>query len=136
LLRRTRRLFPFIEHIFADGGYRGKKMARVVSRVGIWPNRVGRPVAVVEPASPERLNFDYRKFCDHCHSRETRYALYRIHIDEMEAPMTTPVTSRVAIQARIAEWQRQYRNSDYGPADFLFGGAKSRADHLRSFQDA
>jgi transposase len=30
LLRRT--LFPFIEHIFADGGYRGKKMARVVSR--------------------------------------------------------------------------------------------------------
>jgi hypothetical protein len=44
----------------------------------------------------------------------------------MEAPMTT-VNSRVAIQARIAEWQRQYRNSDYGPADFIFGGTKSRS---------
>jgi transposase len=36
LLRRARRLFPFIERIFADGGYRGDKMARVVSRTGIW----------------------------------------------------------------------------------------------------
>jgi hypothetical protein len=41
---------------------------------------VGRPVAVVEPAPPERLNFDNRKFCDHCHSRETRYTLYKFHI--------------------------------------------------------
>jgi putative transposase len=30
LLRRARRLFPFIERIFADGGYAGKKMALVV----------------------------------------------------------------------------------------------------------
>jgi transposase len=36
LLRRARRLFPFIERIFADGGYRGEKMARMVSRTGIW----------------------------------------------------------------------------------------------------
>ena len=36
LLRRARRLFPSIERIFADGGYRGEKMARVVSRTGIW----------------------------------------------------------------------------------------------------
>lgn len=36
LLRRARRLFPFIERIFADGGYRGEKMARVVSRTGLW----------------------------------------------------------------------------------------------------
>jgi Transposase DDE domain len=27
LLRRTRRLFPFIERIVADGGYAGEKMA-------------------------------------------------------------------------------------------------------------
>jgi transposase len=36
LLRRTRRLFPFIERIFADGGYAGKKMALVVWRTGVW----------------------------------------------------------------------------------------------------
>ena len=36
LLRRARRLFPFIERIFADGGYQGEKMARGVSRTGLW----------------------------------------------------------------------------------------------------
>ncbi len=36
LLRRTRRLFPFIKRIFADGGYAGKKMARIVWRTGAW----------------------------------------------------------------------------------------------------
>jgi putative transposase len=34
LLRRARRVFPFIERIFADGGYAGKKMALVVWRTG------------------------------------------------------------------------------------------------------
>ena len=36
LLRRARRLFPFIEHIFADGGYAGRKMAMTVWRTGAW----------------------------------------------------------------------------------------------------
>jgi transposase len=36
LLRRARRLFPFIERIFADGGYAGRKMALVVWRTGTW----------------------------------------------------------------------------------------------------
>src|SRR5262249_22032394 len=36
LLRRARRLFPFIERIFADGGYAGEKMAIVVWRTGAW----------------------------------------------------------------------------------------------------
>ncbi len=36
LLRRARRLFPFIDRIFADGGYAGRKMALVVSRTGAW----------------------------------------------------------------------------------------------------
>jgi transposase len=36
LLRRARRLFPFIERIFADSGYAGKKMALVVWRMGPW----------------------------------------------------------------------------------------------------
>lgn len=36
LLRRTRRLFPFIEVIYADGGYRGPKMAGVVAKTGAW----------------------------------------------------------------------------------------------------
>ena len=36
LLRRARRLFPFIQRIFADGGYAGEKMARVIRRTGAW----------------------------------------------------------------------------------------------------
>ena len=36
LLRRARQLFPFIEHIFADGGYAGRKMAMTVWRTGAW----------------------------------------------------------------------------------------------------
>jgi transposase len=36
LLRQTRRRFPFVERIFADGGYRGPKMARAVARTGAW----------------------------------------------------------------------------------------------------
>ena len=36
LLRRARRLFPFIERIFADGGYAGEKMALVAWRTGAW----------------------------------------------------------------------------------------------------
>jgi len=36
LLRQARRLFPFVERIFADGGYAGKKMARIVSQTGQW----------------------------------------------------------------------------------------------------
>jgi transposase len=36
LLRQARRMFPFIERIFADGGYAGPKMARTVRRAGTW----------------------------------------------------------------------------------------------------
>jgi len=49
--------------------------------------------------------------------------------------MITFVNSRAAIQARIAEWQRQYRDSNYGPVDFL-GTAKSPADRARWFRPA
>ena len=34
--RRTRRLFPFIERIFADAGYQGPKLARAVARTALW----------------------------------------------------------------------------------------------------
>jgi len=36
LLGRTRRLFPFIERIFADGGYQGEKTANAVAKTGAW----------------------------------------------------------------------------------------------------
>jgi len=49
--------------------------------------------------------------------------------------MVTTVNSRAAIQARIAEWQRHYRDSNYGPVDFL-GTAKSRAYGVRWFRPA
>ena len=36
LNRRTRRLFPFIERIYGDGGYRGAKAAKAAARAGRW----------------------------------------------------------------------------------------------------
>ena len=36
LLRTARRSFPFIERIFADAGYQGPKMAKVVAKTGFW----------------------------------------------------------------------------------------------------
>jgi transposase len=36
LLRTARRWFPFIKRIFADAGYQGPKMAKVVADNGCW----------------------------------------------------------------------------------------------------
>ena len=50
--------------------------------------------------------------------------------------MTTVIDSRAVIQARIAERQRQFRKTDYGPVDFLFGSPISRADRAKWYQAA
>jgi transposase len=34
--RRTRRLFPFLERIFADAGYQGPKTSAAVAKTGTW----------------------------------------------------------------------------------------------------
>jgi len=34
--KRTRRRFPFVTRIFADGGYRGEKARRAVASAGSW----------------------------------------------------------------------------------------------------
>jgi transposase len=34
--QRTRRLFPFIERIFADAGYQGVKAATAIAKTGTW----------------------------------------------------------------------------------------------------
>lgn len=34
--RRTRRQFPFIERIFADGGYQGPRVREAVAKTGTW----------------------------------------------------------------------------------------------------
>jgi transposase len=34
--QRTRRLFPFIDRIFADAGYQGPKAAAAIAKTGIW----------------------------------------------------------------------------------------------------
>lgn len=36
VLRLARRSFPFIERIFADAGYQGPKMAKLVAKTGQW----------------------------------------------------------------------------------------------------
>jgi transposase len=42
LLRQARRLFPFIERIIGDAGYRGPKMAAAVARTGRWKMEIVR----------------------------------------------------------------------------------------------
>jgi transposase len=49
--RRTRRLFPFIERIYADGGYRGPKAAKAAARTGQWK------IEIVE-RSAEAIGFE------------------------------------------------------------------------------
>jgi transposase len=34
--QRTRRLFPFIERVFADAGYQGAKAAAAIANTGTW----------------------------------------------------------------------------------------------------
>lgn len=36
VLRQARRLFPFVERIVGDGGYRGPIMQKAVARTGAW----------------------------------------------------------------------------------------------------
>ena len=55
LLRRTRRLFPFIERIIADAGYQGEKMADAVARTGAWKIEiVKRPIFTASSCLPKR----------------------------------------------------------------------------------
>ena len=42
LLREARRLFPFIERLFADGGYRGPATAAAVRALGAWQLEIVR----------------------------------------------------------------------------------------------
>jgi transposase len=54
--RRTRRLSPFIERIYGDGGYQGPKAARAAAKMGSWIIEiVGRsPAAVGFEVLPKR----------------------------------------------------------------------------------
>jgi transposase len=42
LLRRARRLFPFVERLIGDAGYQGPKMAAAVQRTGTWKIEIVR----------------------------------------------------------------------------------------------
>ena len=58
--------------------------------------------------------------------------LYTDHaMQETEAPMNMTVHSRVAIQARIAEWQHQFRNSNDGSAQSFFRSPVPDAERVR-----
>ncbi|HYS87567.1 MAG TPA: IS5 family transposase [Bradyrhizobium sp.] len=49
--RRTRRLFPFIERIYGDGGYQGPKAAKAAAKTGCWT------IEIVE-RSPTAVGFE------------------------------------------------------------------------------
>ena len=51
--RRTRRLFPFIERIYGDGGYQGPKAAKAAAKNGRW-------TAEVVKRSPTAVGFEVR----------------------------------------------------------------------------
>jgi len=40
--RRTRRMFPFIERIFADANYQGPKLATALAKTGTWTLEIVR----------------------------------------------------------------------------------------------
>ena len=40
--RRTRRMFPFIERIFADANYQGPKLATALAKTGSWTLEIVR----------------------------------------------------------------------------------------------
>ena len=64
LLRRTRRLFPFIEVIYADGGYQGPKTAAVVAKIcrRLHPPRHDpHHAAPLDPAKPWLVNLNSPK---------------------------------------------------------------------------
>jgi transposase len=54
--RRTRRLFPFIERVYGDGGYQGPKATKAAAQTGYWTIEiVGRsPTAVGFEVLPKR----------------------------------------------------------------------------------
>ena len=56
--RRTRRLFPFIERIYGDGGYQGPKPARAAAKTGSWIIEIVgcSPVAVGFEVLPKQLH--------------------------------------------------------------------------------
>jgi hypothetical protein len=49
----------------------------------------------------------------------------------MEAAMITRISSRVAIQARIAESQREYRDSDYRSTTHFLRSPGPEAERVR-----
>ena len=42
LLRKARKMFPFVERIIGDAGYQGPKMAAAVARTGPWKIEIVR----------------------------------------------------------------------------------------------
>ena len=81
LNKRTRRLFPFIERIYADGGYQGPRVCAAAPRIGTWkieiikrsdiakgfvvlPKRwvVERTLAWI--SRNRRLARDFERYCD------------------------------------------------------------------------
>jgi transposase len=47
--RRTRRLFPFIERIFADAGYNARRLAAALAKTGTWT------IEIVNRKEPHRF---------------------------------------------------------------------------------
>ena len=52
MLEEARRLFPFIERIFADGGYRGPATTAAVRAIGLWELEIVRRAGGVSGFEP------------------------------------------------------------------------------------
>jgi transposase len=102
---RTRRLFPFIERIFADAGYQGPRVAKAAVRTGSWiveivkrneahkfvvlPKRwiVERTLAWI--SRNRRLARDFERYA-HTVAAFFRLAMIRIMLRRLTKPTRSP----------------------------------------------
>jgi transposase len=85
--RRTRRLFPFIERIYGDGGYQGPKAAKAAAKTGCWTIEIVErsPAAVGFEVLPKRWIVE-RTFAWLSRFRGTRFRALRQDRCSLQAP--------------------------------------------------
>ena len=78
--QRTRRLFPFIERIFADAGYQAAKTAAAIAKTGSWK------LEIVKRNEPHRFVVLPKRWIGRAHAR-------------MDQPQTSPCARLRALRA-------------------------------------
>ena len=67
--RRTRRLFPFVERIFADAGYQGAKAAAAVAKTGSWKLEIVKRTSGIASVRLQSAGLSSASPCMDCNNR-------------------------------------------------------------------